>query len=923
MHLRRYLIMISEKYNLVDLKFLQRPLFYILLLVAFLNIPYELNYLKIIVGLITFFLIPGYGFVKIFLNDYQDFEKIIFSFIFGFVFQLLNILILYVFSPFFSNQINLSVNGNIDLLYAQILAQDFNLLIWVISLTTILVIFFTIFDRIYHYNRSKRSSYRFSFIMFRSENFKYLLIFSLILLTSLIIRSIYQTLIPIPATDGALYLDQARSLVETGKFTSKVVGVVGPTFFWNQLGLSVHLFCYFGYAIFFLIGGVSFLSAKCMTVFIGVLLVFIIYELSRTLYDKRIAIVASILVCFHPILIHYSTVVYGPEILGLFFTLCAFLFFLLSSKKSSKKFAIFSGLMTFLALFTAFYTALVFLFSVAFIILLIIAKNKSLFSKLFSLIFFAGTLFVVINATALQSLSHIPLYYWILLISMVFVSLLIAIVQKNEKYLIILKYMSFTIGVFSFFVAIRSFYIFNIVPPSVLHGSQTPSVGGDTVNVVVGMLQNLLSNFVDRIIAYFSSATVEIVSYPVIFFSFLFFLWPRKILKNITVLSYVIFFFVIVIILGGQDNLNWYLYSKLMLYVTPFFILLASFSLVNVCQHLSSNTFIFKISKHTFKTSLSNLFSIFLLLTLVLSFIPSYSVNVAKMNNYDAKSFGIGYYDHMKSTINWIDENTSQNSIIMGTKHYDLAWLTNRTTILIMNLNASNADNYFEMDIYELIIQIHRFKVNYLILEYYNTFKIPAVFELRENPYSFDIAYQTSDNLGRDILVYNVTSISHSVNPFDVIDYYLVEANQFEIEKHNINGYPLSIADSKASNGNAISFQTQDPASVDNQKISLKIHGFGEFTIGIKCRSAWVGSPGEWDTGLSLFVDGHLVNDISLTFPNMSIYQVYELGTLDLNGTCTISLSHTHHTGTYWAWTYFDQIFFYPKSEEWSIRKTS
>ena len=133
----------------------------------------------------------------------------------------------------------------------------------------------------------------------------------------------------------------ARNLFE-GKFTSKI------TSSYLKLGFNPHLFTYFSYALFFLVGKTSYTSVKLATIFYGTIILFPMYLMMRDWYGKKAALLAAFTLGFNPITLFFSSIpINGSEIIGLTFFFTTIYFLDKSIKEKSPKYSLIAGLFAF------------------------------------------------------------------------------------------------------------------------------------------------------------------------------------------------------------------------------------------------------------------------------------------------------------------------------------------------------------------------------------------------------------------------------------------------------------------------------------------------------------------------------------------------------------------------------------------------
>jgi len=872
--------------------------------------------IRITSGVIALILIPGYCIMHAFLNHYEPVEKFGFSLVCGLAIQIFIVLILYsIGSTFLYKQTNfglaiivLTFSFILMLLIAQILKKQY-----LEEINTI--------SQIEKIKASLRNN---SFLL-------------VMLIFSLIIRLYYQSFIHAPSTDGALYLDFARNIATTGQFTSKSVGSASPIFLKNYFGFSTHLFACFTMAIFFQIGGVSFSSAKLMTVFAGFLVVFLIYKIAREFFSNSVAIIASGVASFHPLLLLYSSVIYGPEILATLFMLSAFYFFLMSLKsnlKRSRIYAIFAGLFAFLTLGAAGYIFLALLIAIFSLFAFFTVKDHTRFkilkSFLFAIVLMIGLLFAI-NKLIFEPFAATSTYYLIVFWAIPIFFAIILFKGRDDKWISCVSYTFATVYIFSLFTAVRAYYISQVVPRQYLiHGPLEPIEHG-TLGYAE-MLISQLSRFPYLYSAFWQLAN-ESLTPAILLLSLLSFAKFSKWKENLSIFSYPFFFSLAVTLLGSSYLIepNWYIYSKIMLSIIPFFTILSA-STISLLVSSTSDLRTFLHTGKRYRSSISKfLTGLIILIVLLPHYSPLYSKSISYMDDKHNYSFGIGLYEYYKPAIEWIRSNTPLDTVLMSRKPDEFAWYTNRTTFFPLNPYASKYEDYFNVNTTLLMKVIHRYGVNYLIVDYYNFYDAYKdlnylYLDPSEAPYGFDLAFQYNFTdhykLTTSVLIYNVTLIASVGEPIANLNsenLNILETEKFSVEKAYEDRpydifYPRIIDDKEATSGKTTMWITQNPDAVNKQEVSLKLKGYGCFTVGVRLRSSYNYTDKDYDTGLSILFNGMWVGGITGKFT--SAYEIYLIGTIFIDGEGTLSIVHTHHDGGYWAWTYVDYVELAPTKTE-------
>ena len=118
------------------------------------------------------------------------------------------------------------------------------------------------------------------------------------------------------ATDGALYCDIARNIVLRGVFKTNVLN-----------DILAHIGTPIAISIFLLLGGVSQVSANLTALYVSTLTIYPLIDFERRIVRDGLGVVSSILYVVHPMFTLFSSMLFGPEILNILYTLSALIFF--------------------------------------------------------------------------------------------------------------------------------------------------------------------------------------------------------------------------------------------------------------------------------------------------------------------------------------------------------------------------------------------------------------------------------------------------------------------------------------------------------------------------------------------------------------------------------------------------------------------
>ena len=175
------------------------------------------------------------------------------------------------------------------------------------------------------------------------------------------------------STDGSYYIDIAENIIEERGFVSDYLEEISynyslPHFARQHPPLFPVLI-----SIFFYFFGISFFSAKMVSVLFGSLMVFAIFYLAKELFSRTIAIFSALVAIVYEPLIRYSVIV-GTEVTFSLFILLSVLFFIRALKNENHLYPFLCAISLLLATLTRIQGLLIIL--VFFLAYMITLKNR-------------------------------------------------------------------------------------------------------------------------------------------------------------------------------------------------------------------------------------------------------------------------------------------------------------------------------------------------------------------------------------------------------------------------------------------------------------------------------------------------------------------------------------------------------------------
>ena len=271
------------------------------LILAFLSYSLAPSYVSLIFALVGLAYIPGFRVIALVL-DAKEVNKIGLAPVVGLALLALQVLLAYGTS--------------------EVLRIDFK--IYLILCTLFLNL---ICDAICYLNGNKDSVKVSHFISMHSRyytndhvKFSIMLFFVALASGILLLTLNYSSLTP----DGALYSQLSAGIASNGVCSINLLNR-NPKFPLDDLnGLTRNQMTWFLLGIFFAFGGSSFFDGNLYVALLGSLLIFPVYEISRTWFDSRqVSTLACLLLLFNPLIRFFSIVLCGADMSALIFGVSA------------------------------------------------------------------------------------------------------------------------------------------------------------------------------------------------------------------------------------------------------------------------------------------------------------------------------------------------------------------------------------------------------------------------------------------------------------------------------------------------------------------------------------------------------------------------------------------------------------------------
>ncbi len=702
------------------------------------------NYFSIFFGLIILIFIPGYYLASI-IPKKISIDVFLFSFVFGLTFQTINISLYSIFSS--------------------VIKIDFSTLLLFGSIVVIIV--------------SKVIAYKMD-VSYIFGQFKIDVVRSLrnpafyIFFFALIVRLYYSSynnssLFP----DAALYLDNARTLVSKNTFSFNVLfdESLGSL---TTLGLIEHEFIVYIFSIFFLIYNTSINAALLALVLIGSFMVYPVYYITNEFFGKKAALLAAIIFSLHPLFIYFSSILFGPEISGLFFLLVSFYLIIEGSKNKNLPTLIIAGILLGVSnelWWPQFYIAIPFAS-----LLLVLFYNNSLNYR--DINFLKNLLpcefFVILYVFALKLYSLYFIYLPIIFIE----TIAILWSSKSPKKQIFFT-LNFVAGlIIPTMISVIRHYIFPSQISSIIADTAKEGIIPSIINAFTLFLHiSSFISFIDytKYLYYYATAIILILFFMALLIS------GKK--KGKYFLGSLIIFDCVLVSLMPPPSYPEYLTSQGRYYLLPILlmIIVGSSFLLNIIE-ITLNKIKLKSINTGRKFKTISLPSITVLIVLIilfnLFFIPQYQQYIQDINQENP----ITKYGWSNNMLNWIRSNTSDQDVLLTSRARELSWFTDRRTVSIMSPTTSPEDIGYT----DLIQLYQQFKVKYLVVENYFDWSFPKLSDFYQ---SANISIGTVI-LPSDLLISQLTQ-RHSTNntikaySFELVKYENLSNGGFSIWKLN------------------------------------------------------------------------------------------------------------------------------------------
>jgi hypothetical protein len=545
--------------------------------------------------------------------------------------------------------------------------------------------------------------------------------------------------------DGGLYCDFARTIVTQGRFSSHILNDGFSDPFYNAEGFTPYPLTVSSIAVLFLIGDVSYTSARLMVSIVGILLVFFVYEISQDLFGKKVALIAGLISAFSPLLSYYSSILNGPEILASMFALAAFYFFTrgLREREHEMRYITLSGLFTAMVEGAHGTTDFVVLLA-ALALVIVVYRVRGWKEFLYTLSSIGALFFAYMFADFL--------FIYVLLVIVMFAALFLSGRCKDRYYFLL---SSFTVAVISF---MQLFFVRGYLFPEAYIIPASQAFLSNPIASVVGSLSlgsriNTDINYILRTCVLLCES-LTIVLTPLLFgLSLLSFASLTKLRQKIAVLILPLSSSILVI--GIPAVLVWSgegFPDRLLISPVAFLIILSAVTIDELLKKVgdkrSSASFTERgLRTHPWRYKMRKNYSTLIVAAIVfISLVPS---QVYYLNNLNS-----GYTNVLQwygsSSIRWIETNSSPNSVFLAADPRRLAWLTDRTFVGTTTesgvLNAT-----------ELANLIGKFNVSYLIVEDFLILYVP-------HSSIFDELYSGPLQLGQTYLIVQEGTIEEILN---------------------------------------------------------------------------------------------------------------------------------------------------------------
>lgn len=704
------------------------PLF---LITACLNLllstvnAFPLLAVKLSMGLIALILVPGICIAC--LVGEKEFRSLGFIFIFGFLYQLLNVFISWWLFRFF-------------------VGLNFVNILYLLTSTFVLIITLGGYKREW-----KIHSFKIDFSV------------ATVVVIFLLFVFYYQTFSIAPHSDGANYLDLARNIVAHNSFGAKELM---PPNTWANLewssGLIRYFFGYAGFALFFALGDVSFSMAQLTLIFIGSLCIFVVFKISEKLFNRSTAIIAAFLMALSPILLTHSVLVGGPDITSTLFVLVT-IFLLLDVRETETprlKLVMLAGFTTFAAWFAWNTSIYPLMLSIPFVLLSFRHEFTDMIvdARLHKKVFLISALVigcVLLDLRFIGSMSYA--YFGIPLpIASIALGLVLVFLRRDGRlqwhYLILpaTAFLIFSAGWYTY-LSLSSFKSFFASTYASSQGFADATVSATQNLVTQPWNLNLILNSLNRYFyggPYGWMGLFNSIGLIIWFLALASLVRFGKIRETVTIFVFPLFYMLSWVLLSGSTPVQ----PRYLLLAAPFYFMLSASTIYLIASEVNIGIPAFKLAKwgKAIKLKRNVVVSFGIVVIILFSSVQLYEngiENLAMWNYPDA----YGWND----AISWIGQNTKPDDILVARQGSYWAWLTDRQTVSL------SSGLYGPLNRTDLIYWIRQFNANYLIVDSPFKASFPTLAILPAALYGSNIVFQSGITESTRILIYNVTNISH------------------------------------------------------------------------------------------------------------------------------------------------------------------